>query len=43
MAVLVLVADRQYAVPYLSDPRPVHKIGVNVSSKTGTVDGWQHI
>ena len=36
------IEDRQYALPYLNDPRPVHKIGVNISSETRTVAGWRH-
>ena len=36
------IEDRQYALPYLQDPRPVHKIGVNISSETRTVAGWRH-
>ena len=34
------IEDKQYALPYLSDPRPVHKIGVNISSETRTVAEW---
>lgn len=34
------IDEMQYALPYLTDPRPVHKIGVNISSKTRTVDEW---
>ena len=34
------IDEKQYAVPYLSDKRKVHKIGVNISSETRTVDGW---
>ena len=34
------IADKQYALPYLADRRVVHKIGVNISSKTRTVDAW---
>lgn len=30
-----------YARPYTSDPRHMHRIGVNFSSKTGTIDDWQ--
>ena len=37
---LAQIDDRQYALPYLSDDRKLHKIGVNISSKTRTVDGW---
>lgn len=34
------IEDKQYALPYLNDSRAVHKIGVNISSTTRTVDGW---
>ena len=30
-----------YARPYTSDPRHMHRIGVNFSSKIGTIDDWQ--
>ena len=36
------IEDRQYALPYLQDSRPVHKIGVNISSETRTVSDWRH-
>ena len=34
------IEDKQYALPYLNDSRAVHKIGVNISSTTRTVDNW---
>ena len=34
------IEDKQYALPYLNDSRNVHKIGVNISSESRTVDGW---
>ena len=34
------IEAKQYALPYLTDPRPVHKIGVNISSETRTVADW---
>ena len=34
------IEDRQYALPYLSDSRAVHRIGVNISRETRTVDDW---
>ena len=34
------IEEKQYAVPYLSDRRTVHKIGVNISSESRTVDQW---
>ena len=37
------IEEKQYALPYASDPRPVHKIGVNISSETRTVAEWKQI
>ena len=34
------IEDKQYALPYLQDKRKLHKIGVNISNSTRTVDGW---
>lgn len=34
------IEEMQYAVPYLTDLRPVHKIGVMISSKSRTVEEW---
>ena len=34
------IEEMQYAVPYLDDKRKVHKIGVNISSQTRTIDQW---
>mgnify|MGYP002673644455 FL=1 len=34
------IEGKQYALPYLQDKRKLHKIGVNISSSTRTVDGW---
>ena len=34
------IEDKQYALPYLNDSITVHKIGVNISSESRTVDGW---
>ena len=39
-AALQQIEDKQYAVPYLQDKRTLHKIGVNISSVTRTVDEW---
>jgi hypothetical protein len=33
----------QYALPYLTDSRKIHKIGVNISSETRTVAEWKVI
>ena len=37
------IEEKQYALPYLSDARTLHKIGVNVSSRTKTVDEWKSV
>lgn len=34
------IEEKQYALPYLSDKRTLHKIGVNISSKSRTVESW---
>ena len=34
------IEKQQYALPYLTDPRPVRKIGVNISSASRTVADW---
>ena len=34
------IEEKQYAVPYLDDKRNVHKIGVNISSESRTVEEW---
>lgn len=35
------IDDKGYAQPYLADPRPIYKIGVNISSETRTVSEWE--
>ena len=35
------IEDKGYAREYEADARPVHKIGVNFSSETGTIEGWE--
>ena len=37
------IEDCQYALPYLTDGRKIHKIGVNISSETRTVAEWKVI
>ena len=37
---LAQIEERGYARPYVSDPRPLYRIGVSFSSETGTVDDW---
>ena len=32
---------QQYALPYLGDPRQLHKIGVSISSRSRTVEEWE--
>lgn len=34
------IDEKQYALPYLNDDRKLHKIGVNISSRTRTVEDW---
>ena len=34
------IEEMQYALPYQGDKRQVHKIGVNISSTSRTVDEW---
>ncbi|MDD6825777.1 MAG: PD-(D/E)XK nuclease domain-containing protein, partial [Oscillospiraceae bacterium] len=34
------IEEQQYAVPYLNDKRELHKIGVNISSESRTVEEW---
>ena len=34
------IEEMQYALPYLDDNRSIHKIGVNISSESRTVDEW---
>jgi hypothetical protein len=36
------IEDRGYAQAYKSDPRPVYRIGASFSSKTGTIEEWNH-
>ena len=35
------IDERGYAKPFAADPRTIIKIGVNFSSKTGTIEGWE--
>ena len=42
-AALQQIEDTGYARPYEADSRKLYKIGVNFSSKTGTIDDWQVI
>ena len=37
---LAQIDQMQYALPYLNDGREIHKIGVNISSVSRTVDEW---
>ena len=36
------IEDRGYAKAYDADTRLIYKIGVNFSSKTGTIEEWRH-
>ena len=42
-AALKQIEDKGYARPYGADARKLYRIGVNFSSETGTLDGWQVI
>ena len=35
------IKDKGYAREYANDSRTVHLVGVNFSSKTGTIEGWK--
>ena len=35
------IEDKGYARAYVADARPVRKVGISFSSKTGTIDDWQ--
>lgn len=35
------IEKKGYARPYLGDKRPIRKIGVSFSSRTGTIDDWR--
>ena len=37
------IEDKGYARPYAADPRKLYKVGINFSSKTGTIDDWQFL
>ena len=36
------IRDKGYARPYLTDPRKLYQIGVNFSSETGTIEGFNY-
>ena len=42
-AALKQIENTGYARPYAVDPRKLYKVGVNFSSKTGTIDDWKVI
>ncbi|MBP5495795.1 MAG: PD-(D/E)XK nuclease domain-containing protein, partial [Bacteroidales bacterium] len=35
------IEEKQYALPFAQDPRKLYKIGVNFSSKTRRIEGWE--
>ena len=35
------IEEKGYARPYEADSRPVHRVGVSFSSRTGTIDDWK--
>ena len=38
---LCQIEEKGYARPYEADSRPVHRVGVSFSSRTGTIDDWR--
>ena len=40
---LAQIEERGYALPYLTDRRALHKIGVSISSRTRTVAEWKAV
>ena len=40
---LLQIKDKGYAKPYLTDPRKLYQIGVNFSSETGTIEGFEYV
>ena len=42
-AALQQIDDRGYATEFAASGKTIHKIGVNISSETGTVDGWKAV
>lgn len=38
---LMQIEDKQYAKPYLTDSRPLTKIGISFGRKSGTIDDWK--
>ena len=35
------IEEKGYATPYLTDVRPIHKIGVSFGKQSGTIDDWK--
>lgn len=42
-AALQQIDDKGYATEFLASGKKIYKIGINISSETGTVDGWKMI
>ena len=42
-AALRQIEDRGYANEFLASGKTIYKVGINISSETGTVDGWKAI
>ena len=40
---LAQIEEKQYGLPYLTDARTLHKIGVSISSQTRTVAEWKAV
>lgn len=39
---LLQIREKGYARPFQNDERQVVLVGINFSSKTGTLDGWKY-
>ena len=37
------IDDKGYAKPYLTDPRPLYKVGMNFSTATGTIEEMKYV
>ena len=40
---LAQIEEKQYALPFATDPRKLYKIGVNFSSKTRRIESWKMV
>ena len=37
------IDDKGYTKPYLTDPRPLYKLGINFSTATGTIEEMKYV